>query len=67
MVDELEFRNLAGTALDSLMQHLIAREEDEAERAAQATANAAPEPAPTSQNPHTSLWQRLTQLFRGKK
>jgi hypothetical protein len=44
-----------------------AREEDEAERAAQAAANAAPEPAPTSQNPHTSLWQRLTRLIRGKK
>jgi iron donor protein CyaY len=28
MVDELEFRNLAETALDSLMQHLILREED---------------------------------------
>ena len=28
MVDELEFRNLAGTALDSLMQHLIMREEE---------------------------------------
>ncbi len=29
MVDELEFRRLAETALDSLMQHLIKREEDE--------------------------------------
>jgi iron donor protein CyaY len=29
MVDELEFRKLAETALDSLMQHLIRREEDE--------------------------------------
>jgi CyaY protein len=30
MLDELKFRDLAGTALDSLMRHLIAREEDEA-------------------------------------
>jgi CyaY protein len=29
MVDELEFRSLAETALDSLMQHLIVREEDD--------------------------------------
>ena len=29
MLDELEFRNLAETALDSLMKHLIAREEDD--------------------------------------
>ncbi len=29
MVDELEFRRLAETALGSLMQHLIKREEDE--------------------------------------
>ena len=29
MVDELEFRKLAETALESLMQHLIKREEDE--------------------------------------
>jgi CyaY protein len=29
MIDELEFRNLAETALDSLMQHLILREEEE--------------------------------------
>ena len=28
MLDELEFRNLAETALNSLMQHLILREED---------------------------------------
>jgi CyaY protein len=28
MLDELEFRNLAETALDSLMQHLILREEE---------------------------------------
>ncbi len=28
MLDELEFRRLAETALDSLMQHLIKREED---------------------------------------
>ena len=44
-----------------------AREEDEAERAAQAAANAAPEPAPSSRNPRTSLWQRLTRLFRGRE
>jgi CyaY protein len=30
MVDELEFRSLAETAHDSLMQHLIVREEEEA-------------------------------------
>jgi CyaY protein len=30
MLNEIEFRNLAETALNSLMQHLIAREEDEA-------------------------------------
>ncbi len=29
MLDELEFRSLAETALDSLMQHLIKLEEDE--------------------------------------
>src|ERR1017187_9338029 len=29
MVDELEFRNLAETALNSLMQHLIKREEED--------------------------------------
>ena len=29
MIDELEFRRLAETALDSLMQHLIKREEDD--------------------------------------
>jgi CyaY protein len=29
MMDELQFRKLAETALDSLMQHLITREEDE--------------------------------------
>ena len=28
MLDELEFRNLVETALNSLMQHLILREED---------------------------------------
>ena len=28
MLDELDFRNLAETALDSLMQHLILREEE---------------------------------------
>lgn len=30
MVDELEFRSLAETALNALMQHLIVREQDEA-------------------------------------
>jgi CyaY protein len=30
MLDEVEFRGLAETALDSLMRHLIKREEDEA-------------------------------------
>jgi CyaY protein len=29
MLDELEFRSLVETALDSLMQHLILREEDD--------------------------------------
>jgi iron donor protein CyaY len=29
MMDELEFRKLAETALDELLQHLIAREEEE--------------------------------------
>lgn len=29
MVDELEFRKLAETALDALLQHLIKREEDD--------------------------------------
>ena len=29
MVDDLEFRTLAETALDALMQHLILREEEE--------------------------------------
>jgi iron donor protein CyaY len=29
MIDELEFRNFAEIALESLMQYLIAREEDE--------------------------------------
>ena len=29
MMDELEFRSLAETALDSLMQHLIVREEED--------------------------------------
>ncbi len=29
MLDEVEFRSLAETALDALMQHLIEREEDE--------------------------------------
>jgi CyaY protein len=29
MLDELEFRGLADSALNSLMRHLIAREEDE--------------------------------------
>ena len=43
-----------------------AREEDEAERAALAAANAHPAAAPPSQSPRTSLWQRLTRVFRGK-
>ena len=43
-----------------------AREEEEAERATQA-ANSAPSAAQPSRTPHTSLWQRLTSLFRGKK
>jgi iron donor protein CyaY len=30
MLDEVEFRKLAESALDALMQHLIEREEDEA-------------------------------------
>lgn len=29
MLDELEFRRVAGTALDALKKHLIVREEDE--------------------------------------
>jgi DNA-directed RNA polymerase subunit M/transcription elongation factor TFIIS len=47
-----------------------AREQDEAEAAARVTPNAqAARPAAVSpsQNPRTSLGQRLTRLFRGKK
>jgi hypothetical protein len=42
-----------------------AREEDEAEAAAQAATSAEPEATLPVQNPHTSLWQRLAGLFRG--
>jgi DNA-directed RNA polymerase subunit M/transcription elongation factor TFIIS len=41
-----------------------AREEDEAERAAQAATNTEPEAGRPCQNPRTSLWKRLTHLFR---
>jgi hypothetical protein len=44
-----------------------AREQDEAEAAAQAATNAAPKPAAPVPNPQTSLWQRLASLFRSKK
>jgi hypothetical protein len=47
-----------------------AREQDEAEAAGRAAANIqATRPAPISpiQNPRTSLWQRLSSLFHGKK
>jgi DNA-directed RNA polymerase subunit M/transcription elongation factor TFIIS len=44
-----------------------AREEDEAERAAQAATTAAPEPASPFPNSRTSLLQRLTRLFRSEK
>jgi len=44
-----------------------AHAQDEAERAAQTAKNAEPAPEPPSQNPRTSLWQRLARLFRGKK
>jgi predicted nucleic acid-binding Zn-ribbon protein len=43
-----------------------AREEDAAEAAANAVP-VRPEPASPSQNPRTSLWQRLTGLLRSKK
>jgi DNA-directed RNA polymerase subunit M/transcription elongation factor TFIIS len=54
-----------GVALWKVMHD--AREEDEAERAAQTAANAPPEPAQPSLNPRASLWQRLTRFFHGKK
>ncbi|MFZ0338491.1 MAG: hypothetical protein WAL45_10695 [Terracidiphilus sp.] len=54
-----------GVALWKVMHD--AREQDEAEAAARAAADPAPEPASPSQNPRTSLWQRLASLFRTKK
>jgi DNA-directed RNA polymerase subunit M/transcription elongation factor TFIIS len=44
-----------------------AREEDEAERAALAATNAAPEPLSPSENSRTSLWQHLTRFFHKEK
>jgi hypothetical protein len=44
-----------------------AREEDEAEAAAQVTANAQPESKPPSRSPRISLWQRFASLLRSKK
>jgi hypothetical protein len=44
-----------------------AREEDEAEAAAQVATNALPEPISPSVNPRTSLWQHLTRLFHKEK
>lgn len=44
-----------------------AREQDEAEAAAQAAANTEPKPLSPNQNPRASLWQRFTSFFRGKK
>lgn len=54
-----------GVALWKVMHD--GREEDEAERAAQAAANTQPAAAQPSQNPGTTLWLRLARLFRGNK
>lgn len=56
-----------GVALWQVMHD--AREQDEAEAAARAANAQAAQPAAVSpsQNPRTSLWQRLSNLFRSKK